>query len=43
VQGDGLSVRLPGGELVVSHDRVTGQTSLRGPARRVFSGTVPSA
>jgi diaminopimelate epimerase len=43
VQGDALSVRLPGGELVVSHDRQSGRTSLRGAARRVFSGTVPSA
>jgi diaminopimelate epimerase len=35
-----VRVRLPGGELEVRHDPRTGQTSMRGPARRVFSGVV---
>jgi diaminopimelate epimerase len=31
-------VRLPGGELEVRYDRVSGRASLRGPARRVYAG-----
>jgi diaminopimelate epimerase len=33
-----VRVRLPGGELEVTYDRVSGATTLRGPARRVFAG-----
>jgi diaminopimelate epimerase len=33
-----VRVRLPGGELLVTHDPTTGQTRLVGPARRVFTG-----
>jgi diaminopimelate epimerase len=41
VSADGpVRVRLPGGELEVRHDPVTGQTSLRGPARYVFAGSI---
>jgi diaminopimelate epimerase len=40
VAGPVVRVRLPGGELEVRHDPRTGRTSMRGPARRVFSGLV---
>jgi diaminopimelate epimerase len=33
-------VRLPGGELEVGYDRVTGEATLSGPARRVFAGSL---
>jgi diaminopimelate epimerase len=33
-------VRLPGGALSVRHDAASGKTSMRGPARRVFAGTL---
>lgn len=36
-----VRVRLPGGELDVRYDPRTGRTTMRGPARRVFAGTVP--
>ena len=36
--GAPIRVRLPGGELVVTHDVSTGRTRMRGPARRVFRG-----
>jgi diaminopimelate epimerase len=36
--GEPVRVRLPGGELLVTHDRVSGQTRMKGPARRVFRG-----
>jgi diaminopimelate epimerase len=35
-----VRVRLPGGELEVRFDGATGRTSIRGPARRVFQGTL---
>ncbi len=35
---DSILVRLPGGPLEVLFDRATGKTTIRGPARRVFSG-----
>jgi diaminopimelate epimerase len=40
VDGEVVRVRLPGGELDVRYDARTGRTSMRGPARRVFSGLV---
>ncbi len=40
VDRDAVRVRLPGGELLVRHDRASGRTTMRGGARRVFSGTV---
>ncbi len=40
VEGTVVRVRLPGGELEVRYDSRTGRTSMRGPARRVFSGLV---
>lgn len=43
LEASAIRVRLPGGELIASYDRESGKTSLRGPARRVFSGTVPGA
>ena len=36
----GVVVRLPGGELEVGYDRASGRATLRGPARRVFAGTL---
>jgi diaminopimelate epimerase len=36
-----VRVFLPGGELVIQHDLTSGRTTMRGPARRVFAGTVP--
>ena len=36
--GEPVSVRLPGGVLVVTHEASTGSTRLRGPARLVFRG-----
>jgi diaminopimelate epimerase len=36
----GVVVRLPGGTLEVSYDPASGKATLRGPARRVFVGTV---
>ncbi len=36
--GAPVRVRLPGGELVVTHDARSGRTSMEGPARRVFRG-----
>ena len=36
--GEPVRVRLPGGELVILHDPATGQTRMKGPARRVFRG-----
>ncbi len=33
-----VRVRLPGGDLVVTHDVLTGRTRMKGPARRVFHG-----
>jgi diaminopimelate epimerase len=42
VSGEGpLRVRLPGGELEIHYDAATGRAAMRGPARRVFSGTLP--
>ena len=42
VSGEGsVRVRLPGGELEVGLDPRTGRTTLRGPARHVFSGDLP--
>ena len=38
--GEAVRVRLPGGDLVITHDRETLQTRMRGPARRVFRGEV---
>jgi diaminopimelate epimerase len=38
--GAAVRVRLPGGELVVTHDTATGRTRMKGPARRVFRGTI---
>jgi diaminopimelate epimerase len=39
--GDGpVSVRLPGGELEVRFDGASGKTTMRGPARRVFAGSL---
>jgi diaminopimelate epimerase len=35
-----IDVRLPGGTLAVTCERVTGRVWMRGPARRVFSGTI---
>jgi diaminopimelate epimerase len=43
VEGEEARVRLPGGEVLVRHDRASGRTTLRGPARRVFSGRVLGA
>jgi diaminopimelate epimerase len=41
VSGAGpVRVRLPGGELEIRHDPVSQRTSMRGPARRVFAGTL---
>jgi len=41
VSGPGpVRVRLPGGELEILHDPATLRTSMRGPARRVFAGTL---
>jgi diaminopimelate epimerase len=41
LSGEGpFRVRLPGGELEIRHARASGRTSMRGPARRVFSGAV---
>ena len=41
VSGPGpVRVRLPGGELEIRHDPATLLTSMRGPARRVFAGTL---
>jgi diaminopimelate epimerase len=40
--GDPVSVRLPGGVLVVTHEASTGSTRLRGPARLVYRGELPS-
>ena len=37
--GSPVRVRLPGGDLLVTHDAATGRTSMLGPARRVFRGT----
>jgi len=36
--GAPVRVRLPGGDLVITHDLATGQTRMVGPARRVFRG-----
>ena len=36
--GRPLRVRLPGGELSITHDRETGLTRMVGPARRVYRG-----
>jgi diaminopimelate epimerase len=41
--GDFVRVRLPGGDLDVRHEVDTGRTTMRGPARHVFAGTVPRA
>jgi diaminopimelate epimerase len=38
--GAKVRVRLPGGELVITHDVATGRTRMKGPARRVFRGTI---
>jgi diaminopimelate epimerase len=38
--GAPVRVRLPGGELLVTHDASTGATRMKGPARRVFRGSV---
>jgi diaminopimelate epimerase len=35
-----VRVRLPGGELEVTYDHASGATTLRGPARRVFAGSL---
>jgi diaminopimelate epimerase len=40
IDGEAARVRLPGGQLLVQHDRATGKTTMRGPARWVFSGAV---
>ena len=43
VTGEGpVRVRLPGGELEIRHDRASGRTSMRGTARHVFAGILPS-
>jgi len=36
--GTPVRVRLPGGELLITHDVTTGATRMKGPARRVFRG-----
>ncbi len=36
-----IRVRLPGGDLLVTHDQQTGRTRMVGPARRVFRGEWP--
>ncbi len=36
--GATVRVRLPGGDLLVTHDAATGSTRMKGPARRVFGG-----
>jgi diaminopimelate epimerase len=36
--GAPVRVRLPGGDLVITHDVATGQTWMAGPAKRVFVG-----
>ena len=41
VSGMPVRVRLPGGDLLVTHDRDTGRTRMVGPARRVFRGEWP--
>jgi diaminopimelate epimerase len=33
-----IRIKLPGGDLLVTHDVATGGTRMKGPARRVFSG-----
>jgi diaminopimelate epimerase len=38
-----VRVRLPGGELVVVHDRASGRTRMIGPAREVFRGELSGA
>jgi diaminopimelate epimerase len=38
--GPRIEVRLPGGALSVSHDPTTGESSIRGPARHVYSGAL---
>jgi diaminopimelate epimerase len=35
-----FDVRLPGGTLQISVARATGRATMRGPARRVFSGGI---
>ena len=39
--GEPVRVRLPGGDLRVTHDLATGATRMTGPARRVFRGELP--
>jgi len=36
--GQPIRVRLPGGDLHITHDANTGSTRMRGPARRVYRG-----
>jgi diaminopimelate epimerase len=35
-----IAVHLPGGTLEVRYDRASGRTTMRGPARRVYAGTL---
>jgi diaminopimelate epimerase len=39
--GSYVRVRLPGGDLDVRYEAENGRTTMRGPARHVFAGTVP--
>lgn len=40
--GEPVRVRLPGGDLVIVHEKASGRTEMTGPARLVFTGEWPT-